>query len=122
MFPWRLCISGGWLDQPWVSKVMRGGVIVMNVGHHPEFKNAAGLATSSRNVALKLWSNGKIPGHLNNEEVAKLVFGAENPPGTKYGMFIMMEIHDDSQCVVLCNFVAEFTEFIDLLFCYFAAF
>ena len=84
--PWRLCMGGGWLDQPWVSKVMGGGVIVMNVAHHPRFKNRSGLATSSRSTVLKLWENGKVPSHLGNAEIAKLVFGAENPPGTKYGM------------------------------------
>jgi len=81
-FPWRLCLSGGWLDQPWVSKVVRGGVVVMNVDHHSKFKNRSGLATSTRNTALRLWANGRTP-DLSNEEIAKLVFGAENPPGTK---------------------------------------
>eukprot|EP01084_Bolivina_argentea_P100999 181168_1 len=38
-WPWRLCIAGGWLDQPWVSKVLRGGVIVMNVDYHEKFKD-----------------------------------------------------------------------------------
>eukprot|EP00484_Ammonia_sp_Unknown_P027569 CAMPEP_0197034252 /NCGR_PEP_ID=MMETSP1384-20130603/12414_1 /TAXON_ID=29189 /ORGANISM="Ammonia sp." /LENGTH=470 /DNA_ID=CAMNT_0042464155 /DNA_START=23 /DNA_END=1435 /DNA_ORIENTATION=+ len=84
LFPWRLCLAGGWLDQPWVSKVMRGGVIVMNVDYHPEFDDRRGLGTSTRKTALRLWPNGKIPTNLDGVEAAKLLFGAENPPGTKY--------------------------------------
>jgi len=86
IIPWRLCVAGGWLDQPWVSEVTKGGVVVMNVAHHNGFKNRSGLATSSRSTALKLWGRGNVPRHLENEEIAKLVFGAENPPGTKYGV------------------------------------
>lgn len=83
-FPWRLCVAGGWLDQPWVSKVVRGGVIVLNVDYNSQFRDRAGLATSTRKVALKLWKNGRPPSNMENEDVAKLLFGAENPPGTKY--------------------------------------
>mmetsp|Transcript_24450 Transcript_24450/g.21368 ORF Transcript_24450/g.21368 Transcript_24450/m.21368 type:complete len:520 (+) Transcript_24450:27-1586(+) len=83
-FPWRLCVAGGWLDQPWVSEVMRGGVIVMNVEYNAHFKDRAGLATSSRKTAMKLWQNGRLPSDIDNVEAAKLLFGAENTPGNKY--------------------------------------
>jgi cytidyltransferase-like protein len=27
-FPYRICIAGGWIDQPWVSKINSGSVVV----------------------------------------------------------------------------------------------
>eukprot|EP01084_Bolivina_argentea_P013985 26167_1 len=93
LIPWRLCVSGGWLDQPWVSKILSqneinplsyGSVIVINVNYNVAFKIRSGLATSTRKVAMKLWEDGIFPQHLNNIEIARLLFGAENPPGTKY--------------------------------------
>ena len=74
-----------------VSRVVRGGVIVMNVAHHPLFKDRSGLGTSTRRTALTLWRAGKLPA-LDNEKTAKLLFGAENPPGTAYGLLIVMRV------------------------------
>eukprot|EP00656_Telonema_subtile_P039845 TRINITY_DN44928_c0_g1_i2.p1 TRINITY_DN44928_c0_g1~~TRINITY_DN44928_c0_g1_i2.p1 ORF type:complete len:262 (+),score=51.25 TRINITY_DN44928_c0_g1_i2:175-960(+) len=37
-FPWRVCLAGGWLDQPWVSSISPGSTIVVNVKAHPKFK------------------------------------------------------------------------------------
>jgi cytidyltransferase-like protein len=81
-FPYRICIAGGWLDQPWVSQVNPGPVVVAQLWPTRVFNNRSGMATSSRNVALELWG-GKIPegDYLRN---AKLLFGAENPPDSKY--------------------------------------
>lgn len=81
-FPFRICIAGGWMDQPWVSKVYPGSVVVAQIWPTFEFNNRAGMATSSRKVALELWG-GKIPkgDPIRN---AKLLFGAENPPGSEY--------------------------------------
>ena len=31
-FPYRICIAGGWMDQPWVSEVYPGSVVVANYG------------------------------------------------------------------------------------------
>eukprot|EP01050_Picozoa_sp_SAG11_P012080 SAG11_NODE_1320_length_5208_cov_5.188687_7_plen_260_part_00 len=47
-FPWRICLAGGWLDQPWVSQITPGPVIVVNVHPHDQFKTRSGLATSTR--------------------------------------------------------------------------
>ncbi len=81
-FPYRICIAGGWMDQPWVSKVYPGSVVVVQINPSIEFNDRAGMATSSRKIALELWG-GRIPegDPLRN---AKLLFGAENPPGSKY--------------------------------------
>jgi cytidyltransferase-like protein len=81
-FPYRICIAGGWVDQPWVSKICAGSVVVAQIRPIVDFNDRSGMATSSRKVALDLWG-GKIPDGdpIRN---AKLLFGAENPPGTKY--------------------------------------
>lgn len=47
-FPWRICLAGGWLDQPWVSQICPGSCIVVNVHPHEQFKTRSGLATSTR--------------------------------------------------------------------------
>lgn len=81
-FPYRICIAGGWMDQPWVSEVYPGSAIVAQIWPTIEFNDRSGMATSSRKVALELWG-GKIPegDQIRN---ALLLFGAENPPGSKY--------------------------------------
>jgi cytidyltransferase-like protein len=81
-FPYRVCIAGGWMDQPWVSEVYPGSVVVAQLWPTIEFNERSGMATSSRNIAIDLWQ-GKIP---DGDPVknAKLLFGAENPPFAKY--------------------------------------
>jgi cytidyltransferase-like protein len=81
-FPYRICIAGGWMDQPWVSEIYPGSVVVAQLWPTIDFNDRSGLATSSRKVAHELWG-GRIPegDPLTN---ARLLFGAENPPGTKY--------------------------------------
>jgi len=81
-FPYRICIAGGWMDQPWVSKVHPGSVVVAQIWPTIEFNDRSGMATSSRKVANELWA-GKIP-EGNPVRNAQLLFGAENPPGSKY--------------------------------------
>ena len=81
-FPYRICIAGGWMDQPWVSEIYPGSVVVAQIWPDIDFNNRSGLATSSRKVALELWG-GRIPGG-DPVRNAQLLFGAENPPGTTY--------------------------------------
>lgn len=81
-FPFRLCLAGGWLDQPWVSEIHPGPVVVAQIWPTLNFDNRSGLATSSREVAAKLWGDRYPDGEP--VENARLLFGAENPPGRKY--------------------------------------
>jgi cytidyltransferase-like protein len=81
-FPYRVCIAGGWMDQPWVSEIYPGPVVVARLWPTIDFNDRSGMATSSRRVAQELWG-GKIPGG-DPVRNARLLFGAENPPGTKY--------------------------------------
>jgi hypothetical protein len=81
-FPYRLCLAGGWIDQPWVSKIHPGSVVVAQIWPTMDFNNRSGLATSSRDFAIKIWGDRYPDG--DPVENAKILFGAENPPGTKY--------------------------------------
>jgi cytidyltransferase-like protein len=81
-FPYRVCIAGGWMDQPWVSEVYPGSAIVAQLWPTVDFNDRSGMATSSRKIALELWGD-KIP-EGDPMRNARLLFGAENPPGSKY--------------------------------------
>jgi hypothetical protein len=81
-FPYRLCLAGGWIDQPWVSKMHPGSVVVAQIWPTMDFNDRSGLATSSRKIGIQLWGD-RYPGG-NHEQNAKLLFGAENPPGKMY--------------------------------------
>jgi len=81
-FPYRICIAGGWMDQPWVSEINPGSVVVAQLWPTIDFNDRSGMATSSRKVALELWG-GKIP-EGDTVRNAQLLFSAENPPYSKY--------------------------------------
>jgi hypothetical protein len=56
--------------------------VVAQIWPSLDFNNRSGLATSSRDVGIKLWGDRYPEG--NPVENAKLLFGAENPPGKEY--------------------------------------
>jgi cytidyltransferase-like protein len=81
-FPYRICLAGGWMDQPWVSAIHPGTVVVVQLWPTIAFRDRSGMATSSRKIAREIWGNEVPCGDpLAN---AKLLFGAENPPGSEY--------------------------------------
>jgi cytidyltransferase-like protein len=81
-FPYRLCLAGGWMDQPWISAICPGSVVVAQIYPTVSFNDRSGLATSSRKVGLELWGN-RIPAG-DPVRNAQILFGAENPPGAEY--------------------------------------
>ncbi len=81
-FPYRLCLAGGWMDQPWVSEVHPGSCIVAQIWPDYDFNDRSGMATSSRKIAAEIWGSQFPEGDLIRK--AKLIFGAENPPGSEY--------------------------------------
>jgi cytidyltransferase-like protein len=81
-FPYRVCLAGGWIDQPWVSEIHPGSVVVAQILPNASFTDRSGMATSSRKVALELWGDKYPEG--NPIRNAQLLFGAENPPGSEY--------------------------------------
>lgn len=86
-FPWRICLAGGWLDQPWVSKVHSGCVVVVNIEAHDQFSMRSGLATSTRSLGMELWdtlNGGRPPRGLSRERLARILFNVENPIDCEY--------------------------------------
>ena len=77
--PYRMAFAGGWIDQPFVSKLNPtppGSMVV--VGLEPTFRymDRCGMATSTREVARKLW-NGKLPDG-DPRELTRELYEAEN--------------------------------------------
>jgi len=79
--PYRIDLAGGWLDQPFVSKLHPGPVITVSIEPTIEFNERSGMASSSRRKAIELWQNDIPAG--NKEQLAKILFTYENPPGKK---------------------------------------
>ena len=78
--PYRVEICGGWMDQLSVNSLAPGPVIVMSIEPVIEFNDKSGMATSSRQKAIEMWQT-QIPAG-DREELARLLFCVENPPGT----------------------------------------
>jgi cytidyltransferase-like protein len=76
VFPFRINLAGGWIDQPWVSSIHPGSVV--NVSVWGDYKPYGGMATSTRKTMMLM--RERMP--LNYETYSKLLFGADNPPGT----------------------------------------
>ena len=80
--PFRACLAGGWVDQPWVSEIHPGSVVVVSLESTYPFHDRSGMATSTRRVAEQTWGK-RLPAQ-DNEQTAQMLFALENPPGTKY--------------------------------------
>lgn len=82
ILPYRICLAGGWLDQPFVSRHHPGPVITLNIHPTRRFSLRCGMATSSREV----WKRIAPYGIFEDDpvELARLLFGYENPPGSRY--------------------------------------
>ena len=68
--------------QPWVSKMHPGSVVVAQIWPAMDFNDRSGLATSSRKIGIQIWGDRYPDG--DHEKNAKVLFGAENPPGKMY--------------------------------------
>jgi len=79
--PFRIDLAGGWLDQPFVSRLYPGAVIVVSLEPLAQYNTRSGLATSTRQTAERLWGT-RLPSD-DPVSLAKLLFGGENPPGKK---------------------------------------
>jgi cytidyltransferase-like protein len=79
--PFRIDLAGGWLDQPWVSCHYPGPVLTVSIEPTYDFNYRSGMATSTRKKAIELWRSALPAG--DPEQLAKMLFAYENPPGTK---------------------------------------
>ena len=61
--PYRMAFAGGWIDQPFISRLNPeppGSMVVMALEPTIRFLDRCGMATSTREVAKRLW-NGVLP-------------------------------------------------------------
>jgi hypothetical protein len=77
--PYRLALAGGWIDQPFVSRLNPrppGSMVVVAI--EPSFRalDRAGLATGTRHVALKRWK-GRLP-QRDPATLVRELYDAEN--------------------------------------------
>ncbi len=77
--PYRLALAGGWIDQPFVSRLNPrppGSMVVVAI--EPTFRgmDRAGLATGTREVATRLW-RGRLP-RRDRAALVRELYAAEN--------------------------------------------
>jgi hypothetical protein len=74
-----MAFAGGWIDQPFVARLNPdrvGSMVVVSLQANCRFMERAGMATGTRNVALRLW-NGALPDRPAAELVREL-YAEEN--------------------------------------------
>ncbi|HEY4761818.1 MAG TPA: hypothetical protein VIH42_14665 [Thermoguttaceae bacterium] len=77
--PYRMAFAGGWIDQPFVSKLNPsppGSMVVVAVEPTFCWMERSGIATGTRNIAMKLWK-GKLPDR-NPAGLVKELYAEEN--------------------------------------------
>jgi hypothetical protein len=77
--PYRMAFAGGWIDQPFVSRLNPtppGSMVVVSL--EPTFRcmDRCGMATSTREVARQKW-HGELPGR-NPAQLMRELYQAEN--------------------------------------------
>jgi hypothetical protein len=87
--PYRMALAGGWIDQPFVSRLNPappGSMVVVGLEPTCRFMDRAGMATSTRRVVEKLW-NGVLPDRDPLELIRELYEaennGKERPSGSQ---------------------------------------
>jgi len=87
--PYRLALCGGWIDQPFVSArdpSPPGSMTVVAVEPDFRFMDCAGMATSTRKVAARLWGArlpDRSPAELVRELYAEENRGKGEPSGAQ---------------------------------------
>jgi hypothetical protein len=77
--PYRLALAGGWIDQPFVSKLNPsppGSMVVGGVQPQFWFMERAGICIGTRNIARQLW-NDELPDR-DPEQLVQELYAAEN--------------------------------------------
>jgi hypothetical protein len=77
--PYRMALAGGWIDQPFLSKINPhppGSMVVVSLLPKVRFMDRSGMGTSTRIVATKLWG-GRLP-DKNPDALIKELYEAEN--------------------------------------------
>ncbi|MCX7826839.1 MAG: hypothetical protein N2689_14965, partial [Verrucomicrobiae bacterium] len=77
--PYRMALAGGWIDQPFVSKLNPsppGSMVVVGLEPTFRFMDRAGMACGTRKVAMRLW-NGRLP-EGDPAALARQLYAEEN--------------------------------------------
>lgn len=78
--PYRMALAGGWIDQPFVSRLNSappGSMVVVGLKPTLPYMERAGMATGTRKVATKLWGR-KLPRGREPMALVKELYAAEN--------------------------------------------
>ncbi|WP_428939877.1 hypothetical protein [Fontivita pretiosa] len=78
--PYRMALAGGWIDQPFVSRLNPDGVgSMVVVGLEPivRFMDRSGMATGTRKVALRMWPEG-LPKDRSPQQLVRDLYAEEN--------------------------------------------
>ena len=77
--PYRMALAGGWIDQPFVSRLNPtppGSMVVVGLEPVCHFMERSGMATGTRNVARRVWPQGLPEG--DSLALVKQLYAAEN--------------------------------------------
>ena len=77
--PYRMALAGGWIDQPFLSKLNPtppGSMVVVGLEPNCRYMDRCGMGTSTRRVAEKLWGGGLPQG--DPLELVRELYRAEN--------------------------------------------
>jgi len=77
--PYRMALAGGWIDQPFVSRLNPsppGSMVVVALEPAFRFMDRCGMGTSTRRVAMELWQ-GAVPDG-DPAELVRALYAAEN--------------------------------------------
>ena len=77
--PYRLALAGGWIDQPFLSRLNPnppGSMVVVSLEPNQWFLERAGMATGTRAVARKIWNDELPDGHP--DQLVRELYYAEN--------------------------------------------
>ena len=77
--PYRMAFAGGWIDQPFVSKLdpaPPGSMVVVQLEPDRWYMERAGMATGTRKVAMERWG-GVLPDR-DPAELTRELYAAEN--------------------------------------------
>jgi hypothetical protein len=87
--PYRMAFAGGWIDQPFLSRLSPtppGSMVVVGLEPTCRFMERAGMATGTRNVALGLWDSrlpDRDPAELVRELYREENSGVSEPSGSQ---------------------------------------
>lgn len=77
--PYRMALAGGWIDQPFVSRLNPsppGSMVTVALKPTMRFMDRCGMGTSTRQVAMQLWQ-GQLPDRPL-DELVRALYKAEN--------------------------------------------